>query len=96
MTCCSKVNILAFMAAFDRFFVFRTAHLAFPTFVPFCHLLFSGHRPTIGYMLGTIILVLLAVGFYAFIGTAPQEAIQITLALAWGAMLLAALLSPFL
>jgi hypothetical protein len=47
-------------------------------------------------MTAWFILGLLVVGFYLFIGTAPQELIQIMLALAWGAMLVATLLSPFL
>lgn len=37
-----------------------------------------------GAMLIVILLVLVGVGFYAFIGTAPKEAVQLMLFLFWG------------
>jgi len=47
-------------------------------------------------MLGVIFLNLLAIGFFAFLAIAPQEAIQITLVFVWGMMLVSVLVSPFL
>lgn len=35
-------------------------------------------------MLAIIILVAAGIGFYAFIGTAPKEAVQLMLFLFWG------------
>lgn len=35
-------------------------------------------------MLAVIILVAAGIGFYAFIGTAPKEAVQLMLFLFWG------------
>lgn len=41
-------------------------------------------------MLLGIILVLAALGWYAFVGTAPREAVQISVALMWAGLILAA------
>lgn len=49
-----------------------------------------------GPMLGTIFITLLVIGFFYFIAVAPQEAIQITLVLVWGLMILSIIVSPFL
>ena len=46
-------------------------------------------------MLAIILLVLLALGFYAFIGTAPQEAVQIMLVLFWGFIIIAGFIAEF-
>ena len=46
-------------------------------------------------MLIVIILVLAGVGFYAFIGAAPQEAVQIMLVLFWGFIIIAGFLAEF-
>ena len=46
-------------------------------------------------MLIVILLVLAGVGFYAFIGTAPQEAVQLMLVLFWGFLIIAGLLAEF-
>ncbi len=46
-------------------------------------------------MLIIIIFVLVGIGFYAFIGTAPQEAVQIMLALFWGFIIIAGFLAEF-
>lgn len=46
-----------------------------------------------GAMLIVILLVLVGVGFYAFIGTAPQEAVQIMLVLFWGFLIVAGFLA---
>lgn len=46
-------------------------------------------------MLIVIILVLAGVGFYAFIGTAPKEAVQLMLILFWGFLIIAGLLAEF-
>lgn len=40
-------------------------------------------------MLIVILLVLAGVGFYAFIGTAPKEAVQLMLVLFWGFLIVA-------
>lgn len=40
-------------------------------------------------MLIVIFLVLAGVGFYAFIGTAPKEAVQLMLFLFWGFLIVA-------
>ena len=37
-----------------------------------------------GAMLIVVLLVLAGIGFYAFIGTAPKEAVQLMLFLFWG------------
>ena len=44
-------------------------------------------------MLILIILILVGVCFYAFIGTAPQEAVQIMLVLFWGFLIVAGFLA---
>ena len=46
-------------------------------------------------MLIVILLVLAGVGFYAFIGTAPKEAVQLMLVLFWGFLIIAGLLAEF-
>lgn len=46
-------------------------------------------------MLIVILLVLAGVGFYAFIGTAPKEAVQLMLILFWGFLIIAGLLAEF-
>lgn len=46
-------------------------------------------------MLIVILLVLAGVGFYAFIGTAPQEAVQLMLVLFWGFLIIAGFLAEF-
>ena len=46
-------------------------------------------------MLILIILILVGVCFYAFIGTAPQEAVQIMLVLFWGFLIVAGFLAEF-
>ena len=46
-------------------------------------------------MLIVIILVLAGIGFYAFIGTAPQEAVQIMLVLFWGFIIIAGFIAEF-
>ncbi len=51
--------------------------------------------PKVGAMLIVILLVLAGVGFYAFIGTAPQEAVQIMLVLFWGFLIIAGFLAEF-
>jgi len=48
-----------------------------------------------GSMFGPIFITLLVIGFFAFLAVAPQEAIQITLVLVWGLMLLSIVISPF-
>ena len=40
-------------------------------------------------MLILILLLLAGVGFYAFIGTAPKEAVQLMLFLFWGFLIIA-------
>lgn len=42
-----------------------------------------------------ILLVLAGIGFYAFIGTAPQEAVQLMLILFWGFLIVAGFLAEF-
>ena len=51
--------------------------------------------PKVWAMLIVIILVLAGVGFYAFIGTAPQEAVQIMLVLFWGFIIIAGFIAEF-
>ena len=51
--------------------------------------------PKVGAMLIVILLVLAGVGFYAFIGTAPQEAVQIMLVLFWGFIIIAGFVAEF-
>lgn len=46
-------------------------------------------------MLILTILILAGVCFYAFIGTAPQEAVQLMLVLFWGFIIIAGLLAEF-
>ena len=46
-------------------------------------------------MLILTILILAGVCFYAFIGTAPQEAVQIMLVLFWGFIIIAGFLAEF-
>ena len=46
-------------------------------------------------MLIVILLVLAGVGFYAFIGTAPQEAVQLMLILFWGFLIVAGFIAEF-
>ena len=46
-------------------------------------------------MLAIIFLVAAGIGFYAFIGTAPQEAVQIMLVLFWGIIIVAGFLAEF-
>lgn len=46
-------------------------------------------------MAGIVLVVLICIGFYLFVGFAPQQAIQIMLTLVWGLMLLSAIISPF-
>ena len=46
-------------------------------------------------MLIIILFVLVGIGFYAFIGTAPQEAVQLMLVLFWGFLIIAGLLAEF-
>ena len=48
-----------------------------------------------GAMLIIILFVLVGIGFYAFIGTAPQEAVQLMLVLFWGFLIIAGLLAEF-
>jgi hypothetical protein len=42
-----------------------------------------------------ILLVLAGIGFYAFIGTAPQEAVKVRLVLFWGIIIVAGFLAEF-
>ena len=42
-----------------------------------------------------IILVLAGVSFYAFIGTAPKEAVQLMLVLFWGFLNIAGFIAEF-
>ena len=44
----------------------------------------AGNGGTFSAMLAIIILVAAGIGFYAFIGTAPKEAVQLMLFLFWG------------
>ncbi len=46
-------------------------------------------------MLILILLLLAGVGFYAFIGTAPKEAVQLMLVLFWGFIIIAGFLAEF-
>lgn len=46
-------------------------------------------------MAAVALLILLGIGFYAFIALGSKEAIQLFLVAAWGLMLLSALISPF-
>ena len=46
-------------------------------------------------MLIVIILVLAGIDFYAFIGTAPKEAVQLMLILFWGFLIIAGFLAEF-
>ena len=46
-------------------------------------------------MLIVILLVLAGVGFYAFIGTAPKEAVQLMLVLFWGFLIIAGFNAEF-
>ena len=46
-------------------------------------------------MIILIILILAGVGFYAFIGTAPKEAVQLMLLLFWGIIIVAGFLAEF-
>ena len=46
-------------------------------------------------MLILAILILAGVCFYAFIGTAPQEAVQLMLVLFWGFIIIAGFLAEF-
>ena len=46
-------------------------------------------------MLIVILLVLAGIGFYAFIGTAPKEAVQLMLVLFWGLIIIAGFLAEF-
>ena len=48
-----------------------------------------------GAMLIVILFVLVGIGFYAFIGTAPKEAVQLMLVLFWGFLIIAGLLAEF-
>lgn len=48
-----------------------------------------------GGMLIVILLVLAGVGFYAVIGTALQEAVQIMLVLFWGFLIIAGFIAEF-
>jgi hypothetical protein len=47
-------------------------------------------------MLIIAILIIAGVGFYAFIGTAPKEAVQIMLVLFWGLLLVGGLLAEII
>ena len=51
--------------------------------------------PHILVMLILTILILAGVCFYAFIGTAPQEAVQIMLVLFWGFIIVTGFLAEF-
>lgn len=51
--------------------------------------------PHIWAMLILTILILAGVCFYAFIGTAPQEAVQLMLVLFWGFIIVAGFLAEF-
>ena len=42
-----------------------------------------------------ILLVLAGIGFYAFIGIAPQEAVKVMLVLFWGIIIVAGFLAEF-
>ena len=46
-------------------------------------------------MLIAILLVLAGVGFYAFVGTAPQEAVKVMLVLFWGFLIATGFLAEF-
>ncbi len=46
-------------------------------------------------MLILILLLLAGVGFYAFIGTAPKEAVQLMLFLFWGFLIIAGFIAEF-
>lgn len=46
-------------------------------------------------MLIVIILILAGIGFYAFIGTAPQEAVQLMLVLFWAFIIVAGFVAEF-
>lgn len=46
-------------------------------------------------MLIVILLVLVGVGFYAFIGTAPKEAVQLMLVLFCGFLIIAGFIAEF-
>lgn len=39
-------------------------------------------------MLGVIFIVVIVIAFYAFIGLAPGEAVQVVLTLVWGILIL--------
>ena len=49
-----------------------------------------------GAMLILTILILAGIGFYAFIGTAPQEAVQLMLVLFWAFIIVAGFVAEFL
>lgn len=42
-----------------------------------------------------ILLVLAGIGFYAFIGTAPQESVKVMLVLFWGFLIIAGFIAEF-
>lgn len=46
-------------------------------------------------MLIIILFVLVGIGFYAFIGTAPKEAVQLMLVLFWGFLIIAGFIAEF-
>lgn len=47
-------------------------------------------------MLIILVLIVAGIGFYAFIGTAPKEAVQIMLVLFWGLLIVGGFLAEII